>query len=58
MKEVEKINLVVNACSDVDECSDESMCGDNGDCANDVGSYHCVCNAGFKSVNMTCEGYI
>ncbi|XP_076977028.1 adhesion G protein-coupled receptor E1 [Tamandua tetradactyla] len=43
------------ACSDVNECLNSSICPEHSDCANSLGSYSCVCQAGFLSRNSTCE---
>ncbi|KAM9346629.1 adhesion G protein-coupled receptor E5 [Symphorus nematophorus] len=32
---------------DIDECQEESFCGQHATCINTLGSYHCVCEAGF-----------
>lgn len=41
--------------ADIDECVFElDACGDNGRCENTLGSYDCVCNAGYVSDGQTC----
>ena len=42
---------------DVDECElDVDECRWNEKCVNLFGSYECVCQNGFKSVNSECVG--
>ena len=39
-------------CEDLDECLN-APCGEHADCVNTVGSFQCVCHAGFKQQNTT-----
>ena len=40
-------------CVDVDECADDNPCGDEGECVNQVGSYECMCQPGYRLVLIT-----
>ncbi|KAI0231036.1 Mucin-like protein, partial [Lamellibrachia satsuma] len=41
---------------DIDECSVGSPCDDNANCSNTIGTFKCVCHAGFTQYNATsCE---
>uniref|UniRef100_H3BHF5 Latent-transforming growth factor beta-binding protein 2 n=1 Tax=Latimeria chalumnae TaxID=7897 RepID=H3BHF5_LATCH len=33
----------------VDECTNETICGSHGFCDNTIGSFHCLCDQGFKN---------
>ena len=49
------INIVY--VSDINECLEgDNVCGSNGVCHNTVGSYRCVCVAGFHQVGHFCYG--
>ena len=43
---------------DIDECSSAEghMCDSNADCTNTLGSYDCVCDAGFSGDGYSCQG--
>ncbi|KAK2178081.1 hypothetical protein NP493_563g01009 [Ridgeia piscesae] len=42
---------------DIDECTENNPCGDNANCINTVGTFKCVCSAGFTQYNATtCHG--
>ncbi|XP_076799587.1 uncharacterized protein LOC143444282 [Clavelina lepadiformis] len=42
-------------CQDIDECNtNEHNCSANGRCMNTVGSYNCVCNAGYMGNGRQC----
>ncbi len=39
---------------DIDECADGTgICGENEHCNNTIGSYTCICNAGFSGAPCT-----
>ncbi|CAI2353574.1 unnamed protein product [Caenorhabditis sp. 36 PRJEB53466] len=38
-----------NICIDLNECDNGAICGPNARCVNEVGSFQCVCDAGFAS---------
>ncbi|XP_072420378.1 adhesion G protein-coupled receptor E3-like [Chiloscyllium punctatum] len=42
--------------TDVDECEDEGVCGKNATCHNTLGSYRCICRAGFQPVPEHTQG--
>ena len=44
-------------CEDVDECTSE-VCDPHADCTNTVGSYVCICEAGYTGDGVTCHGNI
>lgn len=46
-------------CENIDEClADDSLCHDNSVCVDTLGSYECVCNAGYVYVesSLGCAG--
>ena len=54
-----KIFVMAKTCLyvDIDECSTNSYsCDVNAVCSNTVGSYACVCKAGFTGDGNTCTG--
>ena len=55
------VKLIVNnfCCfTDIDECADSELniCHENATCKDEIGSYLCVCNAGFEGDGATCVG--
>ena len=37
------------ACADIDECREDShSCDKNANCTNNIGSYTCACNNGYR----------
>ena len=42
---------------DIDECSRKTdNCNEQATCANNIGSFICTCNEGFKGDGEDCEG--
>ena len=35
-------------CVDVNECAEDNPCGEAGECVNQIGSYECMCQPGFR----------
>ena len=50
--------LIKTACGDVDECLDEAVCQNGSKCENNIGSYKCVCDNGYPSINGFCSSPI
>ena len=51
------ISLYPGLIVDINEClENENTCGSNGVCNNTIGSYHCVCVAGYRQVGHYCYG--
>ncbi|XP_069864506.1 adhesion G protein-coupled receptor E1 isoform X6 [Dipodomys merriami] len=44
------------ACADIDECLASRICHEHAHCTNTMGSYRCICQAGFIARGSACEG--
>ncbi|XP_069864500.1 adhesion G protein-coupled receptor E1 isoform X1 [Dipodomys merriami] len=43
------------ACADIDECLASRICHEHAHCTNTMGSYRCICQAGFIARGSACE---
>ena len=50
-------NILCHAIIDIDECLEEGLndCHLNATCHNIVGSFYCVCSAGFEGTGVECD---
>ena len=45
------------SCTDIDECENSSIvCGLNATCTNNLGSYECSCDEGYRVDGISCVG--
>ena len=48
--------LLVDIPADINECVSQQPCDSSADCNNTVGSFQCICRAGFQGNGFNCTG--